>query len=547
MRSFPVLIVGGGPVGLTLALALSRHKVRSMLINDEIEPTIHPTLDAVNTRSMEIFRQLGLVERIREAGSPQTANHYAAIAATAAGPFYSVLSDGHLCYLSAAAGKVAITACIDGTLPLEPMQRIDQKHLDAVLLKAALEDENIEVHYGWSLFGFEQDDAGVTARIHAVTGGASEQVRCDYMVGCDGSNSRVRNFLNIDYQGTRDLLGEQFIIHFRSDEVANLYPSHEPYWHTWICRPGYLGLLVSPDACRNDFVLYRPFPPGNGESVEAIVEAALGVRCKVEIVQSGPWRPQFLIATSFGYGRIFIAGDATHQYMPIGGLGMNTGLAEAHNLAWKLAAAVSGWGGPYLLQSYETERLAVARLNRDHAKKCAAASFEATFCKTDRMLDDSDEGRAAQDAVARDFKAKTSRLYESLGIEIGYSYHSRVLVEEAAADSKNDTPPYRPTTQPGARLPSAFRADGTAVFDQLDPSGFTLLAVGASAEECMPMLAAARNARVPLSVLELGEAYLQLLYEKRFVLVRPDQHVVWRGETIPSACQHIIATVSGAA
>lgn len=548
MKTTPVLIIGGGPVGLTLALSLSRQGIRSLLVNDRKTTTTHPKLDVVNCRSMEIFRQLGLAERIRAAGNPLEANQYSAFAASASGPFYTVMSDRHIIYRPVARARQEIRACSDGSLPLESMQRIAQMHLEPVLLEAAQSDPNIELRYGWRLYGFEQDAAGVTALLHDTESSAGEQVRAGYMIGCDGPNSRVRNFLNIDYDGTRDLIGELFIIHLRSDEIAGLYPSRQPYWHTWISRPGFSGLLVSPNAGRNDYVVHRPFGPRPGESLESIVDAALGIKLNYEIVQSGPWRPQFLVAESFGRRRVFIAGDATHQYMPTGGLGMNTGVTEAHNLAWKLAATLQGWGGAALLDSYEAERLPVARRNRDHVKKCAAAAFEASFPRTDRLLEQTPEGESNRREMARAFESKVSRMYESLGAEIGYRYRgSPIVCADPEPEPQDDEIRYVPTTWSGARLPSAFRADGTAVFDQLARSGFTLLSSGAATREAQPMLDAARAVGLPLQPLELHEPHLAQLYEKRFVLVRPDQHVAWRGDLIPEACASIVDTIRGAA
>jgi len=548
MNSAPVLIVGGGPVGLTLALSLSRQGVRSLLVNDRKTTTTHPKLDVVNCRSMEIFRQLGLAGRIRAAGNPLDANQYSAFAASASGPFYTVMSDRHIIYRPVEEANKAIRACSDGSLPLESMQRIAQMHLEPVLLEAAQADPNIELRYGWRLYGFEQDASGVTALLQDTDSSASEQVRADYLVGCDGPNSRVRNFLNIDYDGTRDLIGELFIIHLRSDEIAGLYPNRQPYWHTWISRPGFSGLLVSPDAGRNDYVVHRPFGPRPGESLESIVDAALGTKLKYEIVQSGPWRPQFLVAESFGRRRVFIAGDATHQYMPTGGLGMNTGVTEAHNLAWKLAATVQGWGGAALLDSYEAERLPVARRNRDHVRKCAAAAFETSFPRTDQLLKQTPEGAGNRREMARAFESKVSRMYESLGAEIGFRYRgSPIVCADAVAEPPGEEIRYIPTTWSGARLPSAFRADGTAVFDQLACTGFTLLAVDAAPAETLPLLDAASAASLPLQVVDLHEPCLARLYERRFVLVRPDQHVAWRGDAIPESCASIVDTIRGAA
>jgi 2-polyprenyl-6-methoxyphenol hydroxylase-like FAD-dependent oxidoreductase len=532
----PVLIVGGGPVGLTLALALSRQGVRSILVNDRKETTKHPKLDVVNCRSMEVFRQLGLAEQIRAAGNPEHANQYSALAASASGPFHAVMADRHLIYQPVARARELIRACGDGSLPLESMQRIAQMNLEPVLLAAARADANIDLRFGWRLYGFEQDEGGVTALVQEPETGAGQNVRAQYLVGCDGPNSRVRNFLNIDYDGTRDLIGELFIIHLRSDEIADLYPGRQPYWHTWLSRPGFSGLLVSPDASRNDYVLHRPFAPRPGESLESVVDAALGRKLKYEIVQSGPWRPQFLVAQSFGRKRVFIAGDATHQYMPTGGLGMNTGVAEAHNLAWKLAACVKNWGGAALLDSYEAERLPVARRNREHVKRCAAAAFEATTAEA-----------PGSEAMAREFEAKVSRLYESLGVEIGYRYRgSPIVVADPAPEPPEEDLHYWPTAWSSARLPSTFLADGSALFDALSPDGYTLLCLDGAEGEAAPLLAAAGQAGVPLRLLPLADSRLKRVYETRLLLVRPDQHVCWRGDRPPADCAAVIDIVRGA-
>ena len=541
-----VLISGGGPVGLTLALALSRQGIGSIVVNDRTETTSHPKLDVVNCRSMEIFRQLGLAEKIRDAGNPRNANQHVAFAASISGPRYGLLTDRHPIYCPVAEAEKIIRATTDGSLPLESMQRIAQMHLEPVLLAEAKSDPNIDVRFGWFLYGFEQDEMGVTAHIDELATGRHEQVRAGYLIGCDGPSSRVRNFLNIDYDGTRDILGELFIIHLRSDEIASLYPNREPYWHTWIARPGFMGLLVSPDAGRNDFVLHRAFTPRAHESLHETVDAALGRKLSYEIVRTSPWRPQFLVAESFGRKRVHLAGDATHQYMPTGGLGMNTGITEAHNLAWKLAAVIQGWGGQTLIESYEAERLPIALRNREHVKRCAAAAFEINFPVDQDTVADTAAGAAKRAEIGASFAQKISLLYESLGIEIGYVYdESPVIVPDGEHSRENGDPRYKPSTLPGARLPSAFRQDGSAVFDHLCSAGFTLLARGDAANDSARFAAAAAERRVPLKILPVAEPWLHAIYRHRYVLVRPDQHVCWRGDTLPSEPGRILNRVCG--
>jgi 2-polyprenyl-6-methoxyphenol hydroxylase-like FAD-dependent oxidoreductase len=542
----PVLIVGAGPVGMTLALSLSRQGIASIVLNDRKHTTSHPKLDVVNCRSMEIFRQLGLAEKIRAAGNPIDANQYAAYAASASGPWYGVLRDRHLFYPPVAEGRRKIAACTDGSLPLESMQRISQMYLEPLLLEEMRRDPMIDVRLGWRVESFDQTPESVVVIARQADDAGYEQFEAQYLVGCDGPNSLIRRTLGIEYDGTRDLIGELFIIHFRSDAAKALYPDGQPYWHTWLSRPGFTGLLVSPDASKSDWVLHLAYPPRENESLDAIVESALGHRVPFEIVQSGPWRPQFLVAEQFGRGRVWLAGDATHQYMPTGGLGMNTGVTEAHNLSWKLAAMLRGWGGASLLQSYEAERLSIARRNRDHVIQCAAACFEAQFPDKDAVLDSSRKGEAQRLELGAMLETRISRMYEALGIEIGFRYgDSPVICKDEASPPAYPQIDYLPTTWAGSRLPSMFLHDGAALFDQLDPCGYTLLATIGDGD-ATPMRVAAQAAGLPLSVLYVAEARSARILERNWVLVRPDQHVCWRGDTLPSDCLSIIDTVRGA-
>ncbi|MGQ0621408.1 MAG: FAD-dependent monooxygenase [Panacagrimonas sp.] len=543
----PVLIVGAGPVGLTLALNLSRLGIPSVVLNDRTGTTTHPRLDVVNCRSMEIFRQLGISEAIRAAGNPLTSNQYAAYAASASGPWYRVLRDRHLFYPPVAQARRKIEECTDGSLPLETMQRISQMYLEPVLLKAVQAEKNIDVRYGWKVEEFSPRSDGVSAKARRLADGHVETFEAEYLVGCDGPSSLVRRTLGIEYDGTRDLIGELYIIHFRSNAVKALYPDSQPYWHTWLSRPGFSGLLVSPDAGKDDWVLHLPYPPRENESLEGVVERALGTRLPFKIVQSGPWRPQFLVAKSFGRDRTWIAGDATHQYMPTGGLGMNTGVTEAHNLAWKLAAILKGWGGEQLLNSYGVERLAIARHNRDHVMKCAAAAFEAQFPDKDAVYEETTRGQAQRDELGRMLETRISRMYEAMGIEIGFRYAgSPAVCGDTAPAPDYPEVDYLPTTWAGGRLPSGFRADGTALFDHLDAAGFTLLSADGTAAAARPLLDAARAAGVPITLLKIDEPHLVRLMERRWLLVRPDQHVAWRGDTLPADCAAAIEIVRGA-
>ena len=226
---------------------------------------------------------------------------------------------------------------------------------------------------------------------------------------------------------------------------------------------------------------------------------------------------------------------------------MNTGVVEAHNLAWKLAAVIQGWGGALLLESYQSERLPIGRRNRDHAKVNGATVFEVQFERPDYLLESSTRGALARRELGTAFERRMSRLYESLGVEIGYIYrNSPVIVPDAAQAPADETVGYLPTSYSGARLPSAFFSDGRAVFDAVTYDSFTLLVLDDDLEFVQALVQAARQLNVPLKVVQVTEENLRRLYEKRLVLVRPDQHVAWRSDSVPHDCVQLFNTVRGA-
>ena len=545
MKYTDVLIVGGGPIGLFLAYSLDKMGINSVLINDRKQTTTHPKLDVVNCRTMEIFRQFGLSDDVRSKGNPLDSNQYVAFAASVIGPYYSLLDNQHIVYQPVSKSRRAIETNINGTLPLESMQRIPQMHLEPILLDAVLRSKNSEARFGWKLINYDQDDSEVSALIKNVDSDENQQIRAKYLIGCDGPNSHVRSSLNINYDGTMDILGELYIIHFKSQELRNLFPKNEPYWHTWLCKPGFNGLLVSPNASKDDFVLHRPFAPRKGETIEELIDKAVGKKIKYELVQSGPWRPQFLVATQFGRKRVFIAGDATHRYMPTGGLGMNVGICEAHNLAWKLNAMIKGWGGRHLMDSYEKERLPVAIRNREHVKKCAAAVFESQFASNEHTLEDNDTGKEVRNKLKKDFENKIPRLYESLGIEMGYRYHlSNIIYKDLENEPEYSERNYIPTTFSGGRLPNIFLKDGRAILDLIDFQGFTLFNMSENSRN-EKLINIFEKLKIPFQIIQVLDSDAIKLFEKEYILVRPDQHICFRGDSLPEDCESLVSRIIG--
>jgi hypothetical protein len=239
---------------------------------------------------------------------------------------------------------------------------------------------------------------------------------------------------------------------------------------------------------------------------------------------------QALVADSFGSGRVFLCGDAAHLFTPTGGFGMNTGIDDAANLAWKLAAAAQGWGGPELLASYEAERRPIAIRNTGAAHRLARNVGDVPMSPD--LEEDSEAGAAAR-AEAGAFLAGFGEEFASLGIQLGARYDGSPLVVPDGTEPPPDDPAvYVPASCPGGRAPHVRLADGTSLFDRLD-AGFTLLCLAGTGNAARDLEAEARDRGVPFSLVEVGDAVARELYPRDYTLIRPDRHVAWRGDSLP--------------
>ena len=536
MKHVPVLIAGGGPVGLTLARGLAVRGVRCMVAEANPTTTRHPKMDITNARSMELFARMGLGPRVRAAGVPE--DHVFDVS------YMTTMSGHELCrfrYPSAARMRELFRERNDGAQPHEPPMRVSQIVIEPVLKAALDEDPTVEVRFGVRLDDLRQDDQGVTATLIHADGERREEVRCDYLVGCDGGRSRVRACLGIELEGRSRVL-QRFLVHFRSEARGLL----QRWGQAWHYRSGGLGTVVAQDD-KEIWTLHSP--PGmdeRGSDPETLLERYAGVRFDHQVLVANPWSPHSLVATAYRLGRAFLAGDAAHQYVATGGYGMNTGIGDAADLAWKLAAVLQGFGGPALLDSYERERRPIGLRNRD-----AAWTHTETRLKIRQVYDallpaaDTPDGDVARRRAGAAILALGNAENESLGVELGYAYaDSPIVCGEAGSAAPDDRLRYHPTTVPGARLPASVLGDGTALYDRLGPE-FSLLVFNGSDDGALA--GAARRRAVPLRVVRLDEPAIAPIYQAGMVLVRPDQHVAWRGESLDDtdAAEAVIARATG--
>jgi 2-polyprenyl-6-methoxyphenol hydroxylase-like FAD-dependent oxidoreductase len=535
MEQIPVLIAGGGPVGMTVALELARLGVACMLVERNLTTTRHPKMDITNARSMELFRRLGMADALRAAAVPEDNSFDVSWITSLSGHELHRFR-----YPSVTAWRRLIQETNDGTMPAEAPMRVSQVEIEPVLQRAVLAEPLVQARWGVAFEDLSQDAAGVTATLRRAEDGGVEQVRCRWLVGSDGGTSAVRKCLGIGLEGQARVM-QRFMTHFRSDarEVLQRWGTA---WH----YQSNAGTLIAQND-RDVWTLQTRWPDGVApEAVDphALLRGFAGCDFPHEILVSNAWTPHLLVAEAYGAGRVFLAGDAAHQYIPTGGYGMNTGIGDACDIGWKLAAMAHGFGGPELAASYDAERRPVGRRNREASARHSEVRREIAAVFHPELL------APGADAARREAGRRIATLgnveNESFGIEFGYAYGgSPVICTDPGAEISQDPLRYVPTTAPGVRLPSVLMADGRPVLDRLG-RWFTLACFG-GARPSEAIVAAAARRGVPLAVLHADEPNANRVYGASLLLVRPDQHIAWRGRDCgdPRVADTIIARALG--
>jgi 2-polyprenyl-6-methoxyphenol hydroxylase-like FAD-dependent oxidoreductase len=528
-----VLIVGAGPVGLTLALELGRRGVRCTIVEQKPAPAKLPKMERCNARTMEIYRRMGIVEKVRAAGLPAHCPMDVFIVTSLIVP--PLL---HLPYPSVAEARAQIAAKNDGTMPLEPYQLISQYTLEPLLKAIAETLAPVRVRYGCTFLSFSQDPAGVTAEIKTAAG-AREQIKAEYLVGCDGGTSAVRRQLGIKLAGEADLMRFRQAL-FRCDDLyERISIGKGRHYHVADGRATFL--IVQDDTLH--FTLHATVE-SDGE-MAAMFEKTVAMPVEYEMLSVGEWKQNLLLAERYGEGRVFLAGDAVHLVIPTGGLGMNSGVGDAIDLAWKLAAVLDGWGGPGLLGCYEIERRQVGERN------VAASTYASRGRRAWRaeyrpcLRDNTPEGSAARTHLARFADREQRKSNEMIGAELGYRYvDSPIVWPEPGEGPAHEFVDYVPTTWPGARLPHVWLEDGTALHDRIG-DGFTLLRLGGTQAKTEGLAQAVRATGAPLDVLDVADDTARAVYGYDLLLLRPDLHVAWRGNGPPDDPAQLAALVTG--
>jgi 2-polyprenyl-6-methoxyphenol hydroxylase-like FAD-dependent oxidoreductase len=530
-----VLVVGGGPVGLALAGDLGWRGMSCVLIEQTDGSIYQPRMDLVGIRTMEFCRRWGLVSAVEASPYPRD---------YAQDNIYLTSLTGY------ELGRERFPGIGQAPPPKQSPQRRErcpQNMFDPILRAFASSQKNVTLRYRTRLVSFTQGLDRVTAVIENAENGAREEILARYIVGCDGARSPVRETLGIAMNGNPVLTYTTNVI-FRCPHLLSLHDKGKAYRHILIGPEGTWATIVAingRDEWRFSIIGGSEQREYTHDEIAAAIRRAVGRDFGFEILSVLPWVRRELVAERYSNGRGFIAGDAAHVMSPTGGFGMNTGIGDVVDLSWKLAATIEGWGGDGLLDSYSRERQPVGV--RNVAEASGNLRRMLSVPPHPELLDATPQGAATREKVGREFSETMRREWFTLGAHLGYRYEGSPISWPDGTPAPADDPRnYLPTARPGHRAPHAWLADGRSTLD-LFGRGFALLGFGAGESDAAPLLAAARQRRVPMTFVALAEPQIAALYERKFVLVRPDGHIAWRDDRMPDDALRVIDVVRGAA
>ena len=543
--SASVLIVGAGPVGLTLAMDLAWRGVDVVVaeLRAQGEP---PSVKCNHTsaRSMEIFRRLGVARALRDAGLPGDYPNDCAYRTTFGGEELTRIE------IPARNERYTATGGPDTDWPTpEPPHRINQIFLEPVLFAHAAAMPGVRILNHVTVEDFIQDGEGVRAQARSLEDDQAFTITARYMVACDGGRSAMRRKIGATLQGDAVIQRTQST-YIRAPDLIGLQ-SYRPAWMTYSINPRRVGNCYAIDG-RETWLIHNHLRDDEAdfESVDrdASIRAILGVGPEFQyaVLSKEDWFGRRLLADKFREGRVFLCGDAAHIWVPYAGYGMNAGIADAANLSWKLAAVLQGWAPDTLLDAYERERHPITEqvsyFVMDHAlemtkhRRQVPANIEAP----------GPEGDAVRAEIGREMYELNVQQYCCAGLNFGYFYDRSPLIaydgETAPAYTMGD---FTPSTVPGARTPHFWLSDGRSLYDALGP-GYTLLRFDARIP-VEPLLQAAAAQGVPLALLDVDAADVPAAYRHGLLISRPDQHVAWRGDAVPADSLALIDLIRGAA
>ncbi len=543
MEEVEVIISGGGSVGLSLAAELGWRGIKCMLVEKSSSLNPHPRANAVANRTMEYYRRWGIDKLITDAGIPpdHPADYY----------WISSLHGKELHRISLPPFKKIREIKDSGGYVKEEhtwspyLKTITgQNEVEEVILNYIFTLSSVEMKFDTSLDSFVQNKEDVRGLIRNIKTNTVTEVKAKYLVACDGGKSMVRENLNINLSGRADMA--KFVsIYFRAPDfmkchkfgTANIYfPLHKDYAGFLLNWDG--GTTFTYHLMLQDRQLWNEVDP------QTSIEAVLGKSTNIEIISVQPWIAHALVADKYHNNRVILAGDAAHLFTPTGGFGMNTGVSDAIDIAWKIQAMLEGWGGKYLIDSYFKERHAIGIRNTKEAADCFDQLYS-VMQYGDILDEDSNEAITLREELSSNLKEQ-DKLIASSGTLLGYRYNNSPIIIPDGTDETLDSPrKYIPTARPGHRAPHIWLEEGVSIYDKFDKN-FTLLLFNKDKNEADIFLQQAKKVNFPVKVLHIADEDAFKLYNAQLVLVRPDLMIAWRSNNYPNDIASIIDTVRGA-
>ena len=542
MREIPIIITGGGSVGLTLAAELGWRGISCFVAEKSSVLNPHPRANAVANRTMEYYRRWGIAEAITNAGVPpdHLADYY----------WVSSLHGRELHRISLPPyKKIKEVHDTSGYVKEEhtwsPYLKTitGQNEVERVLLDYVQTLEDVDFRFNYELIDHEQDDKGVICELKDLTTNDTTEMRCEYLLACDGGRSQVREKLGIRLSGRANLA--RFVsIYFKAPHfmechqfgAANIYfPLHK----------NYAGFILNWDSGTTFTYHLMLQDQQEWDAVDpvAAIEAVLGTSTPIEIISTQPWTAHALVADQYHKDRVFLVGDAAHLFTPTGGFGMNTGVSDAIDLAWKVQAMLEGWGGNKLLGSYFSERHPVGVRNTAEAADCFDR-LNSVMKYGDELDEEGSKGRAFREKLGVELKEQ-EKLISSSGTLLGYRYgDSPIVIPDGTEEPVDDPRTYISVARPGHRAPHIWLEEGVSLLDKLGP-GFNLLIFGDLETSMEPTREAAKNIGLPLDIIQINDPNAIKLYENKFVIIRPDLMVAWRSNSFPETPTEIFDILRG--
>lgn len=531
-----VMIVGGGPCGLMLANELGRRGISAVLIDEKASTAFNPQANATQARTMEHYRRLGFAHEIRDLGLPSDFPTDIAYFTR-----YATHELARFQLPSAAEAKKKIHSLSGSWSAAELPHRISQKYVEQVLRQHAEKLPGISINFGWRMLAFRDQDDRVEVDVECVADGRQQTITADYMLGADGPRSKTRETLGYRYSGetgvVRDFMGgRMYAIYARCPGFYDAVP-HPPAWMN-VCFNGERRAFMAAVDGKGEFAFHTQLKPH--ESEDNITEAdarrmfqmAVGKPVNVDILSHGAWTAgHALVADHMQKGRVFIGGDAAHLFTPTGGLGYNTAVEDAVNLAWKLAAVLKGLASPALLDTYETERRPLAVRNTGYARTFADSL--GLYKPVPEIEDDSDAGQKARETAGAYLAGHGRAEFNIPGITFGGRYDgSAAIVSDGTQPPPDAANEYTATACPGGRPPHCWLSETTSLYDTF---GFewTLLCMNPDQASTHEIEQHAQKRGLDLKIVSAPQA--RPLYEADFALIRPDQIVAWRGNSADQA------------